>query len=146
MSDGMIYIVFGVLAVLLLAGCGLIKRPTSEQLQSYHKRAEEALAVGEGAYSSLRLTYNDLRAAGEIDDKLHSKVVAADKKLRAAYIVAKEAVDSFDESSIKSALQTLCAVAESVIKELGHFAVADTGTLRRASITLMIVKRIAMLV
>lgn len=134
-------------AVILMGqGCGMKFNQPSEQVRSYHERAEEALSVGEGVYSSLRLTYLDLRAAGEIDDKLHAKAVKADEKLRAAYAVAKEAVDSHNEPTIKSALQTLCALAEGMTKELGQFIGADADTLRRARITLMIVKRIAMLV
>ncbi len=135
------------LCAVFLGGCGMkLKLPNSEQLGSFHERAKEALATGEGLYASLRLAYLDLRAAGEIDEELHKKVIAANEKLKAAYQVAKEAVESHDEPTIKSALQTLCAMAELSITEIARFASVDVGTIRNARIALVIIKRVVSLV
>ncbi len=114
--------------------------------QSYHERAKEALAVAQGVYITSRDVYRELRAAGEVDDETHAKVIKADKQLKAAYLVAQDAVNSHDEPTIKDALQTVCALAGTMVDEISEITSADADTIRNVKIALIVLRRIAMIV
>ncbi len=134
----------------ILAACaactGLGNGQGSGNVQSYHERAKEALAVAQGIYITSRDVYKELRAAGEVPDETHAKVVIADKRLKAAYLVAQDAVGSHDEPTIKDALQTVCALADTMVDEISKITSADADTIRNVKIALIVLRRIAMIV
>ncbi len=136
----------GLLAVILaLGGCGLqLSAPSEEQLQAYHEKAEEALAVAQGIYFTGRDIYQELRAAGEIDDEKNAKILAADEKLKAAYFIAKDAIDSAQgKPTIQRTLRVVLAMADGMITELS--GVVDNDALRTARIALIVLRRLAVI-
>ncbi len=114
--------------------------------QSYHERAKEALALAQGVYSTSRDVYRELRKNGDVDDEIHAKVIEADKKLKAAYLVAQDAVNSHDEATIKDALQTVCALSDTLINEISSVTNANADSIRNVKIALIVLRRIAMIV
>ncbi len=138
-----------ILITLLLAAvcvaCVAQINQDAEGYRSYHARAKEALAVAQGVYITSRDVYRELRASGEIDDELHEKIIVADERLRAAYLVAQEAVAAGDEPTIKSALQTVCAMAETLTSEISSITDANKDTIRNVRIALIVLRRIALL-
>lgn len=110
---------------------------------SYNQRAREALAVAQGVYLISKDVYAELRSVGEVDDEQHARIVRADSKLRAAYVIAQDAVASQAPATIKSALQVVCAMSDVVIDELT--AIVDAQTMRNARLALIVVRRLALL-
>ncbi len=129
-----------------LAGCTKKDGLTAGQKQSCHQRAEEALAIAQGIYITSRDVYKELRAAGQISDAEHARIIVADKRLKAAYLIAQDAVASHDEPTIKDALQTVCAMADIMLDEISSITNADEDTVRNVRIALIVIRRIAMII